>query len=166
MKKIFPLLLILMIMLFGALIFKDHITSHVILLKDGNRIVADESWVVGDKVFFESKGSTDFVPIDQVKDIKQGGFKKGSGIAIFIERQLDAVKERAAKLFSRDKPGPNGNGSLLFKWVPVLAGILLCILLSVLVLRRRRPAEAGEKEEKPTAAPASPEMSDSGIFNS
>ena len=51
MKKLVPLLLVLMIVVFGVLIFKDHITSHVILLKDGTRIVADESWVVGDKVF-------------------------------------------------------------------------------------------------------------------
>lgn len=156
MKKFFPLLLVLMIVLFGALIFKDHITSHVILLKDGNRIVADESWVIGDKVFYESKGHTDFIPIDQVKDLKQGGLKTGSGVAVFIEKQLDAGRKTAAKLFTWGRSGTNSNGSLYLRWVPVLAGILLCILLSALLLRKHRPTKAEKTKETPLA-PAKPE---------
>ena len=108
MKKLVPLLLVLMIVVFGILIFKDHITGHVILLKNGTRIVADESWVVGDKVFYESKGRTDFVPIDQVMDIKQGGLKKGSGIATFIQDRLNSGKDAASDILSQTSPGAPG----------------------------------------------------------
>ena len=148
MKKLFPLLLILMIIVVGTLILKDHITSHVIILKDGSRIVADESWVVGDKVFYESNGRTDFIPIDQVRDLKQGGLKEGSGIATFIQDQLDSGKEAADDLLTRANPNTFGGKSLIFRWVPVLIGILLCLLMSVLLLRRRRSPKAGKKDKK------------------
>jgi len=145
MKKLVPLLLVLMIIVFGAMIFKDRITSHVILLTDGSRIVADDSWVVGDKVFYESKGLTDFVPIDQVKDIQQGGLKKGSGIATFIQDRLDSGKDKASDIFSQTEPGPTNGKSLFFRWGPVLIGILLCILITMLLLRKRRSNKAGKK---------------------
>lgn len=148
MKKVFPLLLILMIIVFGVLILKNHITSHVIIMKDGTRIVADESWVIGDKVFYESKGQTDFIPIDQVSELKQGGLKKGSNIATFIQEQLDSGKKTASHLITRANPELFGKKSLVFRWVPVLIGILLCITLSVLLIRKRRSHKAPKKSEK------------------
>ena len=157
MKKLVPMLLVLMIVVFGVLIFKDHITSHVILLKDGTRIVADESWVVGDKVFYESKGLTDFVPIDQVMDIKQGGLKKGSGIATFIQDRLNSGKDAASDILSQTSPGTPGGKSLLFRWGPVLIGILLCIFITMLLIRKRRPRKT-EKEEVKQKAPATVEL--------
>ena len=137
-----------MIIVFGALIFKDHITSHVIILKDGNKIVADESWVVGDKVFYESKGQTDFISIDEVSDIKQGGLKNGSGFVTFLFEKLDSGKESASDLFSRADPGAFGGKSPILRWVPVLFGILLCLLISVLLLRKRRAPKADKKAKK------------------
>lgn len=151
MKKLFPLLLILMIIVFGILILKNHITSHVILLKDGSRIVADDSWVVGDKVFYESQGKTDYIPIDQVRDLKQGGFKQGSGIAAFIKDQWEFGRESVSDLFNRSGPGAWSGKPMVLRWVPVLIGILLCIFISVLLLRKRRSHMAGKKNE--TKAP-------------
>jgi hypothetical protein len=148
MKKIVPLLLVLMIIVFGALIFKDRITSHVIILTDGSRIVADDSWVVGNKVFYESKEITDFVPIDQVKDIKQGGLKKGSGVATFIQDRLNSGKDTASNIFSPTDPGPIGRKSVASRWGPVLIGILLCILITMLLLRKRRSSKTGKKGKK------------------
>jgi serine/threonine protein kinase/uncharacterized protein involved in tolerance to divalent cations len=149
MKKLFPLLLILMIIVFGVLILKNHITSHVILLKDGSRIVADESWVVGDKVFYEKQGQTDFIPIDQVSDLKQGGFKQGSGIATFIKDQWESGRESAGDLFNRPSPGTWSGKSPVLRWMPLLIGMLLCIFISVLLLRKRRSHMTGKKKETP-----------------
>ena len=157
MKKIFPLLLVLMIIVFGILIFKDHITSHVIILKDGSRIVADESWVVGDKVFYEIKGITDFVAIEQVQDIKQAGLKKGSGIATFIQEQLNLGKTTANDILSQSGSGATGRKSLMLRGGPVLVGILLCIVFAVLLLRKRRSHKT-EKTEKKTS-PATVDLS-------
>ena len=157
MKKLVPLLLVLMIFVFGALIFKDRLTSHVIILTDGSRIVADDSWVVGNKVFYESKGLTDFFPIDQVKDIKQGGLKKGSGVATFIQDRLNSGKDKASDIFSHTDPGPVGGKSLASRWGPVLIGILLCILVTMLLLRKRRSNKAGNKGKK-QQGPANTQM--------
>ncbi|MBW2678944.1 MAG: hypothetical protein JRD49_15445 [Deltaproteobacteria bacterium] len=154
MKKLIPLILIVMIIVFGALIFKNFITSHVIILKDETRIVADETWVVGDKVFYESKGRTDYVAIDQVREIKQGGLKEGSDIALFMQEQLDTGKKTANDLIARVNPGTMGKNSLVFRWAPVMIGILLCIGLSMLLLRKRRSRNTGKKTQpkKPSAA--------------
>ncbi len=154
MKKLIPLILIVMIIVFGALIFKNFITSHVIILKDETRIVADETWVVGDKVFYESKGRTDYVAIDQVREIKQGGLKEGSDIALFMQEQLDTGKKTANNLIARINPGTMEKNSLVFRWAPVMIGILLCIGLSMLLLRKRRSRNTGKKTQpkKPSAA--------------
>ena len=148
MKKYFPLLLILMIIVFGILILKNHITSHVIIMKDGSRIVADDSWVIGDKVFYESKGQTDFIAIDQVRELKQGGLKKGSSIASFIQEQLDSGKKKASNLINRANSQTLGKKSVILRWVPVLIGILLCMIISVLLIRKRRSPKAPKKSEK------------------
>ena len=153
MKKLIPLLLLVLTVVFGALIFKNFITSSVIILKDNTRIVVDETWVKDDKVFYRHKDETDFVPIDKVRKIEQGGVREGSGIARFMQKQIDTGKETADGLMTRVSPGNLKKKPLFIRWALGLAGILLCIVFAVVLLRKRRsgtpPKQAVEKKTHP-----------------
>ena len=71
MKKIYiisPLIVLLLIA--GYLFFEDMIKKNIIVLKDGNAISADETWKVGEKVFYKNKDRIEFVIGEDVEDIK------------------------------------------------------------------------------------------------
>ncbi len=69
-KKYFVYLLIVLFLIVGYLFFNDMIKKNIIVLKDGNAISADETWQVGDNVFYKNKDRIDFVIGENVEDIK------------------------------------------------------------------------------------------------
>ncbi|MBW2337383.1 MAG: hypothetical protein JRF47_11615 [Deltaproteobacteria bacterium] len=69
-KKYFVSLLILLFLIVGYLFFNDMIKKNIIVLKDGTAISADETWQVGDKVFYKNNDRIDFVIGENVENIK------------------------------------------------------------------------------------------------
>ena len=62
--------LIVLSLIGGYLFANDMIKTNVIVLKDGNTISVNETWQVGEKIFYKDADRVKFVPEDDVEDIK------------------------------------------------------------------------------------------------
>ncbi len=69
-KKYFVYLVIVLFLIVGYLFFNDMIKKNIIVLKDGTAISVDETWQVGDKVFYKNNDRIDFVIGENVENIK------------------------------------------------------------------------------------------------
>ncbi len=69
-KKYFVSLVIVLFLIVGYLFFNDMINKNIIVLKDGTAISANETWQVGDKVFYKNNDRIDFVIGENVENIK------------------------------------------------------------------------------------------------
>jgi serine/threonine protein kinase len=69
-KKYFVYLVIVLFLIVGYLFFNDMINKNIIVLKDGTAISANETWQVGDKVFYKNNDRIDFVIGENVENIK------------------------------------------------------------------------------------------------
>jgi len=152
MKKLIPLLLIVLIIVFGALISKDYLSSHIIILKDDTRIITDETWVVDDKVFYKIHDRTHYIAIDKVLDIKEGGLKEGSEIALLIKLKLASLNKTIDGLLAGVDTEKMMSRDLITRIGTVLIGILFCIGLAIWLIKKRktrRPKKKKEKKEAP-----------------
>ncbi len=93
-KKYFVSLLIVLFLIVGYLFFKDMIKKNIIVLKDGTAISADETWQVGDKVFYKNKDRIDFVIGENVENIE-------------VKYHLVKGKRKLIGILFKDKPGRN-----------------------------------------------------------
>jgi len=148
MKKLIPLLLIVLIIVFGVLISKNFLTSHVIILKDDTRIITDETWVVEDKVFYKLHERTHYIPIDRVLDIKQGGLRESSEIALFLKHKLASLSQKTDEIMGGVDTEKMRDKNLIARVGAVLAGILVCIGLAFWLIKKRKNRGPGKKRGK------------------
>ena len=155
MKTNILILICLALFAVGGFFTYQHIyTVQVIILKDDRAIITDESWVVGDSLFYRAGEDTRAISMDQILDIKQRGLlKKGYGIWVIIRHHLAPWKNKSMDIVSQAQIEKRD----LEKWAPViglvLMGLGLCltlffILKKILPLRKARKARAGDDPDQ------------------
>ena len=115
MKKkyvIYPLIVLFLIV--GLLSLKTITKKNIIILKDGKSILADDTWLVGAKVFYKNSGQVDFVIEENVADIQ-------------VKYHLIAVKEKISGLFIRIRNEGQIHAYRLKAGSAILIAILMCI---------------------------------------
>ena len=152
MKTNFLILICLAIFAVGGFFTYQHIYDvEVIILKDEQAIITDESWVVGDSLFFRVGEETQAISMDQVFDIKHRGLLgKGYGIWVIIKHHLAPWKHKSMDIVSQAQIEKWD----LKKWAPivglVLMGLGLCLTLFFVVkkvvrLSKQRKSRSGDE---------------------
>lgn len=136
----------------GFFTYQNIYRVQLIILKDDQAIITEESWVVGDSLFYRTGEDTQAISMDLIFDVKQRGlFNKGYGIWVIIghhlapwkHKSMDIVSQSQAQIEKRD----------LKKYAPtvglVLMGLGLCltlffILKKVVRLKKERKVQSGE----------------------
>jgi serine/threonine protein kinase len=112
----------------GSFTYQHIYQNQVIILKDNRAVITQESWIVGDSLFYKTEDDTYSINMNLVADVKQRGiFNKGYGLVVIIKHHLALWKHKSLDIVSQvpiDKKE-------LIKWAPVIGagivGILFCI---------------------------------------
>jgi len=134
----------------GFFTYQNIYSVQVIILKDEQAIITEESWVVGDSLFYRSGEETNAISMDQVFDVKQRGLiNKGYGIWVIIKRHLAPWKHKSIDIVSQAQIEKWD----IKKWAPtvgfVLMGLGLCLTLYFIIkkivrLSKKRKARSGD----------------------
>ena len=134
----------------GFFTYQNIYSVQVIILKDEQAIITEESWVVGDSLFYRSGEETNAISMDQVFDVKQRGLiNKGYGIWVIIKRHLAPWKHKSMDIVSQAQIEKWD----IKKWAPtvgfVLMGLGLCLTLYFIIkkivrLSKKRKARSGD----------------------
>ena len=115
MKKKYVLYpLIVLFLVIGLLCLKTITKKNIIILKDGQAILADDTWLVGAKVFYKNSGRVDFVSEENVEDIR-------------VKYHLLAGKEKISGLFTRIRYEGRIHAFWLKAGGAVFVALVMCI---------------------------------------
>ena len=115
MKKKYVLYpVIVLFLVIGLLCLKTITKKNIIILKDGQAILADDTWLVGAKVFYKNSGRVDFVSEENVEDIR-------------VKYHLLAGKEKISGLFTRIRYEGRIHAFWLKAGGAVFVALVMCI---------------------------------------
>jgi serine/threonine protein kinase len=106
--------LIALSLIVGFLFLSGMVKKNIIVLKNGNTISADETWPVGEKIFYKNKNRIEFVTGEDVADIQ-------------VKYHLVRGKGNTSDFFSKITP----RGTNYSNWIKTVGtasiGVFLCI---------------------------------------
>ena len=146
-KKIILIFLAAAVIGLGYLFFENIYQKHIIFLKDNTEIVADETWVVGDYLFYRCDNQVQSIASRNILYVKHGSaFDAESGI-ILAKRLLTSYEKKGSDILS-DTTFKKAD---LKKWSVISGAALLLILVCIVVfskLKHRPPAPKVKKKKK------------------
>ncbi len=149
-KKSILILLAAAVIGLGFLFFQNIYQQHIIFLKDNTEIVADETWVVGENVFYRRNKEIKSIDMPNVRFVKKRGtFDAASGF-ILIKHLWVSYEKKASDLFS-DSTLESVD---LKKWSLISGAAFLLILCCIAVffkLKHRVDSPKSKKKKKKAA---------------
>ncbi len=150
MKTNILILICLALFAVGGFFTYQHIYNvQVIILKNEQAIITEESWVVGDSLFYRAAEETQVISMELVFDVKRRGlFSKGYGVWVIIRHHLAPWKHKSIGIVSQARIEKRD----LKKWAPtiglVLTGLGLCLAVFFVTkkvgrLRKEKKALSG-----------------------
>jgi len=156
MKKQIRLLILISAAVAVMLPLRFLITHAFVVLEDNTLVIADEAWLVGDKLFYRNKARIDFAARNAVQDFRAAGgwhpvdivfkIKQSAGAATGMLRDQLAVLS-LRRLNSRSWAALGG----------LAAGLAAASGLCLVIARRRGDGRRNRKEDAGAAGKPPPE---------
>jgi len=129
----------------GAFVHKHIYRSQVIIFNDNRAIITEDSWVVGDSLFYRAEDDIHSVNLNLVADVKQQGlFNKGYGIVVIIKHHLAPWKRKSLDIVSQSPIDKKG----LKKWTPILGAVIIGILFCMAIYSLLKNMTGSLKKKK------------------
>ena len=147
-KKSILILLAAVVIGLGFLFFPNIYQQHIIFLKDNTEIVADETWIIGDTLFYQRDKDVKSIAMPSVLYVKQGGTIDVESSFILTKRLWTSYKQEGSNFLS----GPIFEKVDLKKWFLVSGATILVILCCIVVffkLKHRDKTPKPKKSPKP-----------------
>jgi len=159
--NILILICLALLVVTGIFTYQNIYTVQVVILKDDAAIITEESWVVGDSLFYREGDDTHAISMDRVFDVKHRGlFNKGYGILVIIKHHLAPWKHKSMDIVSQAQI----EKSDIKKWAPpilvVLLGIGFCLVAFFVVKKVLR----FRKEKKTRSADSADQIKEKRTY--
>ena len=143
-KKAFVTLLLAALIGLGFLFVKHIYQKHIIFLKNGTYLIADNTWILGDNVFYQQNKEVRVVEMARVRLIKHDGSIDPTSSLILTQHLWKSCQKKLAGLFEKIPL----QKATLFNWILLLSAMSGAIVICLIVFFKLKQSAPAAKTKK------------------